>query len=135
MQNGTGAPTPMGEAPAQFDDLKKAAEYHIGVHPALDTVIDGLLQLATLQANGDKTSALLNSIASDTSGGDVFSLIAYVIAHLGHPGSNTALTVDVPASRLRDIEYNTREFARYIELYLPREHVDEAVWDLNPGDL
>jgi hypothetical protein len=135
MTNVSGTAATMGEQPSHFNDLKSDAEDHIGVHPALDSIIDGLLQLATLQANGDKTSAVLCGLAGNSSGGNVMNLLSYVIAHLGHPGSNLALTTDVPASRLRDIEYNTREFAKYLELYVPCEHVDEAVWDLNPTAL
>jgi hypothetical protein len=135
MQNGSGPAAISNHRPSHFDNLKKAAEEHIGSDPALDRIIDGLLELATRQANGDQASILLCGLAGDSSSGNVMNLLGYVIAHLGHPASNSALMSDVPASRLRDIQHHTTEFARYLEMYLPVEHVDEAVWALSPGDL
>ncbi|WP_331719519.1 hypothetical protein OG693_39585 (plasmid) [Streptomyces sp. NBC_01259] len=136
MQNGIGTAAPAGSSPSDFDQIKSAAEGHIGCHPALDNAIDSLLVLATVQADGDTSSAILAGVAGDCSGdGTLLNLIGHIIKHLGDPASNRALTVDVPADRLRRIQEATAEFTEYAQTYLPHELVNESIWDLSPTAL
>jgi hypothetical protein len=134
MQNGIGTAAPAGNSPSDFDQIKAAAEEHIGFHPVLDNAIDSLLQLATVQADGDQSSAILTGVAGDCSGGGtLLDLIGHIVKHLGDPASNRALTTDVPAERLRRIQEATAEFTEYAQRYMPHDLVNESIWDLNPS--
>lgn len=133
MENGTGNSTATVSRPTAFDEIKRLAEQHIAIHPALDNVIDSLLELAAVQANGDKAGTILSALAGDCAGGGtVLDLVGYIIEHLGNPATNRALTTDVPAERLYRIQESTAEFTDYARLYLPHDLVNESVWDLNP---
>lgn len=105
-----------------------------GIHPALDKVVAGLAELATLQASPAATGTILAALAGNCDNRDVLDLLGRVIAHLGDPASNAGLRA-IPAERGQRVRSVTAEWWSYMADCSPRELIYEASWDTDPVTL
>lgn len=127
MQHRTLPDPPMTAA----DDL---VSHLTGLHPALDKIVAGFGELATLQASPTTTGAILAALAGGCDNRDVLDLMGRAIAHLGDPADNAGLRA-IPAARGQRVRSLTAEWWAYMADCSPRELIYEASWDTDPVTL
>ncbi|MGY3341219.1 hypothetical protein ACVW0K_007412 [Streptomyces filamentosus] len=114
------------------DDIRGMAQDYLGVHPALDRVLEGLIELTTVQAGRDQAVNILMVLGYTDWEGTVPNLIGQIVRNLCDPERNALLPHEVTPAKLVRAQMNSLAYAEHLEQDSPDRFLAEVAWDLDP---
>ncbi|OKJ52553.1 hypothetical protein [Streptomyces sp. CB02261] len=122
---GAMAPIPSRTAPVPplDDELASVLDDMVGIHPAIDLMVDALRFLALDKLTADKTQSALVTLAGADA--NVVSTIGLVVQRLTNPATNPGLAV-LDAQTAKDVQQLGEQFAYDLAELAPGDKTTEA---------
>ncbi|QLJ06708.1 hypothetical protein HZZ00_37390 (plasmid) [Streptomyces sp. NEAU-sy36] len=118
------APATAPTVPASTTQITELAQDLIGFHPALDTAVQALADLAAADLTTERSGAIVAALGG-LADGHLATLVGLVLRHIANPDTNPALA-HLPADRQQDLRRLGAEYSAEIANHYLEQRAAEA---------